>query len=310
MDITLARTFLEIVASGSFIRAAERLHVTQTAVSARVKAMETALGRPLFVRNKSGASLTTAGEQFVRHASTLVQVWERARQQVAVPPGRRAVLTVGCEVSLWDPLLLDWLLWMRSAAPDLALRTEVGFPADLLSRVSDGTLEIAVLYAPQQRPGLRIDLLIEEKLVFVTTSPEGAVPEPADYVYVDWGPEFAAQHSLAFPELSSAGVSASLGPLGREYVLAAGGAGYFRLDVVRSHIESGRLHLVKGTPEFLYPAYAVYSANADPQVVAPALEGLRRVAGAHGTVARPGSGSAQGSASTSLTPRTASSGQA
>lgn len=281
MDITLARTFLAIVANGSFIRAAERLHVTQTAVSARVKALENALGRPLFLRNKSGAALTTAGEQFVRHAAMLVQVWERARQQVAVPPGRRAVLTVGCEVSLWDPLLLDWLLCMRSAAPDLALRTEVGFPADLLARVGDGTLEIAVLYAPQQRPGLRIDLLIEEKLVFVTTSPEGRVPAPADYVYVDWGPEFAAQHSLAFPELSSAGVSASLGPLGREYVLAAGGAGYFRLDVVRSHIQAGRLHRVVGAPEFMYPAYAVYSENADPQVVAPALAGLRQVAGAH-----------------------------
>lgn len=281
MDINLARTFLEIVATGSLARAAERLHVTQTAVSARVRTLEGLLGRQLFVRNKSGASLTTAGERFMRHASTLVQVWERARQQVAVPAGRRAVLTVGCEVSLWDPLLLDWLLWMRGAAPDLALRTEVGFPADLLNRVADGTLEIAVVYAPQQRPGLRIDLLIEEKLVLVTTSPRGKAPRPQEYVYVDWGPEFAAQHSLAFPQLSSAGVSASLGPLGREYVLAAGGAGYFRLDVVRKHIEAGRLHRVKGAPEFLYPAYAVYAESADAHLIAPALAGLRQVAGAH-----------------------------
>ena len=279
MDITLARSFLEIVATGSFLRAADRLHVTQTAVSARVKTLESLLGRQLFVRNKAGASLTIAGEQFVRHASTLVQVWERARQQVAVPPGRRAVLTIGCETSLWDPLLLDWLLWMRGAAPDLALRTQVGFPDDLLNQVADGTIEIAVLYAPQQRPGLRIDLLIEEKLVLVTTSPKVKKPTPADYVYVDWGPEFAAQHSLAFPELTSVGVSASLGPLGREYVLAAGGSGYFRLDVVRKHIEAGRLHRIKGAPEFLYPAYAVYSESADMSLVEPALAGLRQAAG-------------------------------
>ena len=103
MDITLARTFLEIVATGRFQRAAERLHVTQTAVSARVRALEELLGRPLFVRNKSGASLTPAGEQFSRYASTLVQVWERARHQVAVPTGRQGVLTVGSEQSLWDP---------------------------------------------------------------------------------------------------------------------------------------------------------------------------------------------------------------
>jgi DNA-binding transcriptional LysR family regulator len=277
MDIALARTFLEIVATRSFARAAERLHVTQTAVSARVRTLEGLLGRKLFVRNKAGAALTPAGMQFLRHATTLVQVWERARHQVAVPAGRRAVLTVGCEVSLWDPLLLDWLLWMRRAASHLALRTEVGFPDDLLKRVSDGTLDIAVVYAPQQRPGLRVELLIEEKLVLVTTSDSGRTPKAATYVYVDWGPEFAAQHSLAFPELSSASISASLGPLGREYLLRAGGSGYFRLDVVRDHLGSGRLRRVPGAPEFPYPAYAVYAQGADAKIVTPALEGLRHV---------------------------------
>ncbi len=278
MDINLARTFLEIVACGSFVQAAERLHVTQTAVSARVKTLEDLLGRQLFVRNKAGASLTPAGEQFVRHAMTLMQVWERARQQMAVPPGRRALVTVGCEISLWQPLLLDWLMWMRSQAPDLALRTEVGVAEDLLERVAHGTLDIGIAYAPRQRPGLRIELLIEEKLVLVSTSPARKAPQPADYVYVDWGQEFAAQHSLAFPELSSVGLSSSLGPLGLEYVLAVGGAGYFRQNVVRKHLQEGRLHRVSGAPEFLYPAYAVYAADADMAVLAPALAGLRQAA--------------------------------
>lgn len=279
MDITLARTFLGIVAAGSFIRAAENLHVTQTAVSARVRTLEDLLGAKLFVRNKAGASLTPAGEQFRQYASMLVQVWERARNQVAVPAGRQYVLTMGCEQSLWDPLLLDWLLWMRTAAPQLALRTEVGEPSDLIDRVASGMLDMAVVYAPQQRPGLRIELLIEEKLVLVTTRKRGQKLDPADYVYVDWGPEFAAQHSLAFPELSQPAVSAGLGPLGREYVLAAGGSGYFRLAVVQQHLESGRLRRVRGAPEFLYPAYAVFAEGADLSIIKPALEGLRHATG-------------------------------
>ncbi|MBA4329155.1 MAG: LysR family transcriptional regulator [Polaromonas sp.] len=278
MDINLARTFLEIVACHSFVQAAERLHVTQTAVSARVKTLEDLLGRQLFVRNKAGASLTPAGEQFVRHAMTLVQVWERARQQMAVPPGRRALVTVGCEISLWQPLLLDWLLWMRAQAPDLALRTEVGVAEDLLERVAHGTLDIVIAYAPRQRPGLRVELLIEEKLVLVSTAATRQPPQAADYVYVDWGSEFAAQHSLAFPELSSVGLSSSLGPLGLEYLLAVGGAGYFRQNVVRPHIQQGRLHRVAGAPEFLHPAYAVYAADADMAVLTPALAGLRAAA--------------------------------
>ena len=281
MDLNLARTFLEIVATGNFMRAAERLHVTQTAVSARVRTLEELLGRPLFVRNKSGASLTPAGDRFLRYAQTLVQVWERARHQVAVPAGKRALVTLGCEVSLWDPLLLEWLLWMRRAAPQLALRTEVDVSGALLDQVAEGTLDIAVMYAPQQRPGLAVELLIEEKLVCVSTSRGRGLPRVQDYVYVDWGPEFAAHHNLAFPERANPGTYVGLGPLGLQLILRDGGSGYFRLHAVAPYLRSGRLTLVRGAPEFVYPAYAVYSQEADdPKVVEPALAGLRYVAAA------------------------------
>jgi DNA-binding transcriptional LysR family regulator len=149
MDVELARTFLAIVAAGSFVRAAERLNISQTTVSARVRSLEEQLRRPLFVRNKTGASLTPAGEQFLRHAPALVQLWERARHDVAVPSGRRAVLAVGADLSLWDPLLLRWLLWMRRLAPDLALRAHVGLAEDLMDKVAEGILDVAVLYAPR-----------------------------------------------------------------------------------------------------------------------------------------------------------------
>src|SRR6185437_415364 len=172
MDIELARTFLEIVSTGSFIRAAERLHVGQTTVSARIRLLEQQLGRPLFVRNKSGASLTPAGEQFLRYAPTFVQLWQRARHQVAVPPGHRAVLTVGSEVSLWQPILVDWVLWLRRSLRDIALRVHVDVPQDLINLVAAGVVDVAIMYAPQHRPGLKIDLIMEEELVFVTTNPE------------------------------------------------------------------------------------------------------------------------------------------
>jgi DNA-binding transcriptional LysR family regulator len=85
METELVRTFLAIVSSGSFVRAADHLHVSQTTVSARIRTLEDQLRRRLFIRNKAGASLTPAGAQFLRHAPALVQLWERARHQVAVP---------------------------------------------------------------------------------------------------------------------------------------------------------------------------------------------------------------------------------
>jgi LysR family transcriptional regulator, flagellar master operon regulator len=147
-----------------------------------------------------------------------------------------------------------------------------------------------VLYAPQHRLGLKVELLMKEKLVLVTTAKgrkEPAAESPAgDYVYVDWGPDFAAQHNLTYPERANPGTYVGLGPLGLQYILKAGGSGYFRAHAVAPYLRSRRLRLVHGAPEFLYPAYAVYSEGADLKIMAPALAGLRHIAKAQDTPLR------------------------
>lgn len=273
MDIELARTFLEIVSTGSFVRAAERLNVAQTTVSARIRNLEQLLGRPLFVRNKAGASLTPAGEQFLRHAPAFVQLWQRTRQQVAVPAGHRAVLTIGSEVTLAQPLLLNWVRWIRQNLPDIALRVHVDVPQDLITQVASGIVDVAIMYAPQHRPGLKIDLLMEEKLVLVTTNPEVERLEEANYVYMDWGPDFVLHHDMNFPDVTP-NLSFDLGPLALSYVLMSGGSGYFRMSAVEPHIAAGQLQLVPEMPQYSYPVYAVRSANTDESVVGAALSGL------------------------------------
>lgn len=278
MDIELARTFLAIVAAGSFARAAERLNVSQTTVSARVRTLEEQLRRPLFVRNKTGASLTPAGEQFLRHAPGLVQLWERARQEVALPPGRRAVLAIGAELSLWEPLLLRWLLWMRHAAPDLALRAQVGMAESLVEQVAEGILDVAVLYAPRYRAGLRVEFLAEERLVMVTTPPAPG-GEPPNYVQVDWGQEFVLRQGTDPAARGEPALHVGFGPLGLGYILEAGGSGYFRLGAVKPYLESGRLLLVPGAPEFRHPAYVIHAETGDAGLIRTALDGLRKAAG-------------------------------
>ena len=114
--------------------------------------------------------------------------------------------------------------------------------------------------------------------MLVTRGRRGTAPQPASYVYVDWGPEFAAQHNLTFPERSNPGTYVGLGPLGLQYILKVGGSGYFRTHAVAPYLRSRRLRLVRGAPEFLHHAYAVYSESADVKVMAPALAGLRHIA--------------------------------
>jgi DNA-binding transcriptional LysR family regulator len=278
MDVELARTFLAIVRSRSFVRAADLLNVSQTTVSARIRTLEEQLGRPLFIRSKHGASLTPAGEQFLRYAPSFVQLWQRARQQVAVPSGRRAVLTIGGELSLWQPWLPEWMRWMRQAAPDVALRVEVGSSGSLMDQVAAGALDVALVYAPGPLPGVRVELLLEETLVLVTTDAAGRAVDPDSYVHVDWGQDFAHHHELGLPEGAEPGLFVGLGPLALAYLLEAGGSGYFRQRVVAPHIAAGRLFPVAGAPSFFYPVYAASSAHTSDDLVGLALEGLRSVA--------------------------------
>ena len=277
MDIETARTFLEIVSSGSFVAAAERLHVTQTAVSARVRSLEQQLGRPVFVRSKTGARLTPEGQRFVRHATNLVQSWERARQQMALPPGRDDGVRVGAESSIWQPLLADWLVWMHRECPAVALHADIETPQRLLDRIDDGSLDLAILYNPLPRPGLVCELLLEERLVMVSTDRDGRV-DPQRYVHVDWGDGFQLNLQAAFPQWPAPSVSISLGPLALEYVLNVGGIGYFRAGIVAPFIESGRLFPVREAPVFSHAASVVYAAQDDRVLLSRAREGLRVVA--------------------------------
>jgi DNA-binding transcriptional LysR family regulator len=280
MDINAARTFLEIVKTGSFVNAAANLNLTQTAVSARIRVLEEQLDRKMFIRNKAGARLTPAGEQFLRFATSLVQVWERARRSVALPSGREMVVTIGAELSQWNPLMRHWLVWMRRECPEIAISVQIDSAERLMEQVQEGTLDIAILYAAPRRPGVIAELLFEEKLVLVRTAPTDDPLGPEDHVHVDWGEDFAASYHAAFPDSGNAVVSISYGPLALDYMLATGGCGYFRMGAVRPYLDEGRLALVPDSPEFSYSAYAVHSTKADEDVMTRVRTGLRIAAAA------------------------------
>jgi len=272
MDIELARTFLQIVRSGSLVAAAEQLHVTQTAITARVQNLEAQLGCKLFVRNRAGAKLTADGEAFVLFANQLVQTWAAAQRDLPLMPGYRTVLRVGGEVSLCNPLMLSWVQQLQAQMPGYAVRAEIGEGQALLKQLELGVLDAALVYQPSYWPGLQVEQLLEEKLILVRQPQR---PEP--YVYIDWGEGFRRQHDAALPEKAKAALSFNHGPLALQYILASGGSGYFRTRVVQSYLDSGALERVEKAPEFNYPTYLVYPRERDSEALQQAFALLREV---------------------------------
>jgi len=272
MDIELAKTFLEIVRCGSLNAAAERLHVTQTAITARVQKLELSLNSKLFVRNKKGAKLTADGGAFVVYANRLVRTWEAAVRNLPLPEDFHKILHLGGEVSLCDPLILNWVCEIQRNLPSHAIKTKIGEGATLLHQLELGFLDAILVHQPAYWPGLQVEQILEEKLILVRL-----ISKPTPYVYVDWGAGFRQSHDGALPENARPAMSFNLGLVALQYILNNGGSGYFRTRVVQPYIESGILERVNSAPEFSYPTYLVYSRNGSTAELQLAIKLLKDV---------------------------------
>lgn len=277
MDITLARTFLTVSETGSFIDAARDMNVTQSTVSARIRSLEELLGRPLFERSHTGAELTAAGEQFRKHALALVRVWQHAQLEVRLSGEHRDHLAIGAQMSFWQDFLLDWIGWLRIEVPDIAVSATANGAAYCIQRLIEGTLDLAILYQPTHPPGLVIEHLFDETFVLVTSVPPGR-RRASEYVSTDWGGNYLRDHTSAFPQLGPSGLHLDIGSSAVDYLLANEASCYCPRRLVRGHVTSGRLRLPARARKFVYPVFVVYPEARDEEAYEPILASLRRFA--------------------------------
>jgi DNA-binding transcriptional LysR family regulator len=277
MDTEFARTFLAVVAAGNFVGAAERLHITQSTVSARIQTLERQLGASLLRRGRGGAELTPAGKRFLRHAKNLVRTIEQARHDVGLPAGYRGSLTLRGRIALWDGFLPQWTDWMRTQMPDISLRLEIGFEEDIMQGLVQGSIDIGLMYTPENRPGLGIEYLFDESLWLVSTRADGKWQDE-HYVHIGWGPEFEVQFTTYYPDRPPPALVANVGWLGIQQMLHTGGAGFFPQRMTRQMVAEGRLWRVPDSPVFSLPVYLVYPQDRDDESMQQALRGLRELA--------------------------------
>jgi DNA-binding transcriptional LysR family regulator len=279
MDIDQIRTFLAVVANGSFLEAANRLHVTQSTVSTRIQRLESYLGAILFVRNRSGAVLTLPGHRFLRHAKSLLLTLEQARHDIGLPSRYRASITIGARIALWEELLPRWVGALRKQAPDISIRSEIGFEEDLMRGLIEGRMDVGLMYTPQHNPGLQIEHLFDERLVLMTTDPDKPWPNE-DYIYVDWGPAFYAQHTSSYPDLERPPQVVNIGWLGVQLILSNGGSCFLPIRMAEPLIQAKKLFHVPGSLQFRLPVYMVFPRDSDSLVLQQVVDSLRLLADA------------------------------
>lgn len=279
LDIVLLRTFLEVVESGGFAAAAERLALTPSAVSGHIKRLERAAETRLLARTTRRLQLTSAGELLFTYARNIVGLEREARARLGGTSvaGRLRIGASEDFAGTWLPQVLEsFHRWHPRAVIEL----KVGITTDLIEWLRAGTLDVVFGKRCTRTPEGG-ELLWEEELVwaygahqaFDTTAevPLALFPEPCVYREAAIAALSLASRPwrLAFESGSMAGC------------LAAARAGLAVTPIARSQLREGLRSLASaegmpGLPNACFYAFAENGSAGTGALIAEVKEAGRR----------------------------------
>ena len=277
MNIENLRAFLEVTATGSFQKASENLHITQSSVSARIKALEERLNRELFTRKRDGVALNNGGRAFYPYALSVVKTWQQAQHEVSLPEGIDSVVSLGIPVHYWNKLYSDWLDWMNEHGQGIATRIQSDYSVYLLHELREGLLDLALVFEPQQAPGLSFEELFKEQLILVSTQPRVVGDgQQEGYIYVDWGHQFQDQHNREYPQVPHHRITVALESQALEQMLSRGGSAYLARSTAQPLLDQQKLYEVQDARAFDLTIYlALLESKRNDIGVIKAIEGLK-----------------------------------
>lgn len=148
MTLEQLRTFFWVARLGGVRRAAEQMHLSQPAVSARIAALETALGATLFERATDGMRLTKRGEKLLIYAGQIHRIQEDIKANIVDPAGLEAQLRVGVSETVVQSWLPDFVAALRSEYPMVDVEITVDVSHNLRESLLNRALDLAILMGP------------------------------------------------------------------------------------------------------------------------------------------------------------------
>ena len=193
MDIRFLSTFLEVVKTRHFGKAAENLYLTQSAVSARIKLLEEYFQTTLFIRHRNSIQLTPAGEKLLPFAHQLTDTLKEAKRELQLESGEYVVCAA---TQLASELGFTAMLGkIHHAFPDWSVKAEV-LTLDSLSRqLHERTIELALSSEPLKSEEVTSLEILNEPLALYAYNIDGSQPVVNNFVYIEWGTKVKEQLS-------------------------------------------------------------------------------------------------------------------
>ena len=265
MDIIILKTFLEVYRTCHFGKAADNLFVTQSTVSARIRQLEDELGVQLFNRDRNNIQLTQSGRKFLKHAESILNVWNRAHLDINIREEGKIPLVIGAIPSLWDIYLINWLAKVRKKYPKTAIITEALSTDSLFRQLLDRSIDLGFTYEFPQLSELTIRESLVFELILVSTRENQSLEQAlgTDYIFVDWGTSFSNEHTRNFPDIAPPDLKFDLGHVARNFILKCGGSAYLPEPMVKKDLLDEKLYRVKDAPGINRKLFVAYRHDSD-----------------------------------------------
>jgi LysR family nitrogen assimilation transcriptional regulator len=176
MELRQLKYFLCVAELGSFSKAAIKLAVAQPNLSRQIRSLEEELKAPLFHRNGRGTVLSEAGKRLEDYARGILSSVEQASNEISAMHA-----SPGGTIAIAMPPSIGWVLTVplirrcRQEFPDIALHVVDAFSGHVMEWLSNGTIDIGVVYNAPRHSSLLCEPLLKEDLVLLgpTADPEG-----------------------------------------------------------------------------------------------------------------------------------------
>jgi len=171
LELRQLRYFLAVSEERHFGRAALRLHISQPPLSRQIQQLEDQLGVVLFLRGKSGVTLTPAGEAFLPEVrQTLAQAEKAVAVARSAAGNQKGRFVVGYTTVFDHSVIPDVLVQLRQRFPDWQMLTEGKHSIRLVRDIQNGVMDVAFIGLHTQTAGLTTETIHEEPLVVALPS--------------------------------------------------------------------------------------------------------------------------------------------
>ncbi|BES86715.1 HTH-type transcriptional regulator HdfR [Pectobacterium araliae] len=262
MDTELLKTFLEVSRTRHFGRAAESLYLTQSAVSFRIRQLETQLGANLFTRHRNNIRLTPAGERLLPYAESLIGTWQIAKKEVARSQ-QHSLLSVGATASLWEVYLTPWLQSLYQQRPLLQLEARIALRHSLVKQLHERQLDLLITTEPPKMEELASQLLgnFSLSLFAAEAHPLG---QELHYIKLEWGADFHQQETRLLASEQLPVLTTTSAHLTRQLLETTGGCAFLPSHWLQTYTN---LRIVGDNQPVMRPFYAVWLQNSDQQTM-------------------------------------------